>query len=91
MSYARLKKFIGDARCGFAKANFSCGIRYWRSFTCKDGLHSVNIAYGSGLNLRIMCRDNSEQWREKLDRLTSSADYDLIVNQSTPQTQAADP
>ena len=91
MLYARLKKFIGNARCGYASCEFSCGIKYWRSFTDKNGLHSINIAHSTSLNFRIMCRDNSEQWREKLDRLTSSAEYDLIVNQSTPQTQAAAP
>lgn len=91
MLYARLRKFIGSTRCGFAKSEFSCGVRYWRSFTDKNGLHSINIAHSTSLNFRIMCRDNSERWREKLDRITSSADYDLIVTQSTPQTQKFGP
>lgn len=92
MLYERLKKFIGAGESGYkSTCQFSCGVNYWRSFEDKSGLYSVNISYRKDSSFRIMCRNNYEAWREKLDRITESAEYDLIVTQSTPQTQAISP
>ena len=84
MAFDMLKKFIGTPRGGHASLEFNCGLRYWRSFEDKSGLYSVNIAYHKDSSFRIMCRNNVEKWREKIDALTSSAEYDLTVRRAKP-------
>ena len=56
-----------------ANREFSNGIKYWCS-----GLREsyINLA---GADFFIMEINNIEAWRAKVDRLTSSADWDITV------------
>lgn len=82
MLFKMLKRFIGEVSRNHtwrANYSFSCGVRYWRSCEDVTGLHSINITYRQSDQFVIMCRDSSDKWRQKIDRLTSSAEYDFII------------
>jgi len=95
MKYKFLRKFLRlrddeSAIAGGSSRAFDCGIGY---YYCLGGL-----AITKGLKPDIhnvvfvlQVNDQSKAWRERLDRHTSSAEYDLIVTQSKPQTQAIAP
>jgi len=88
MLYARLRKFLQlhDGETAISNGSsrvFDCGIGWYWSIGglaitkgVRSDIHSVAFI--------ISVQDQSKKWREKLDRHTSTAEYDLTIRNIKP-------
>lgn len=86
MKYKFLRKFLRLRDGESSKADgcnhvFQCGIGWYWSI---GGLAITKGAYPSihGVAFTLQIKDLSKEWREKLDKHTSSTEYDLTVRKA---------
>lgn len=86
MKYKFLRKFLrlqdGESAKSGGSANvFDCGVGW---YGCLDGMaicKGVRPDIGN-VAFVLQVKDSSKEWREKLDKHTSEADYDLIIRKA---------
>jgi len=78
MRFARLREFLGlqGSEVATSRNVFKCGIGWFPSFYGR-----IAIARGKRGDegvFAVTVKDNITEWRNRLDRHTSAAEYDLI-------------
>jgi hypothetical protein len=58
---------------------FKCGVPYYEALGTKD-FDQFCITYGDTMMVMftVNCRDNIRKWRDKVDRITREADWEII-------------
>lgn len=79
--YKMLKSYLSKAikvRGGWSSSGlFSCGVHYWKSLGDYEyNIHITPSDSGSDIAFTVGCVNNVSKWRAKLDRITSTAEYD---------------
>lgn len=79
MKYTRLRKYLGlyDDDVATSHNVFECGIGWFANL-----LGQIVVAGGKWGNIGVFAitvKDNSTEWRNKLNKHTSNAEYDLTV------------
>lgn len=78
--YKRLANFLSynnrDSRIGHRISSQMNGVYYWASY---DGdYYFTHGDLGSAVVFSVCTKDNSEGWRNKIDKMTSEAEWDII-------------
>lgn len=78
MKYERLKRFLITPEEVFTRGMSMCGVPYYEALDLSVVLCAFGEAKFDNRKYLVKTQDNSTEWRAKMDKITSEAEYDII-------------
>lgn len=82
MKYNFLRRFCGTPdrySLPHGHNTFMSGIPYYEALGSKGlGMYCITLGTTTVVLFNVVVRNNKEEWRKKLDKHTSSAEWDII-------------